>query len=179
MTMELTEIKSWLIAATITSLVIGFITSTLSTKKKYGAVYNGVILSSWGKVFITLLPIFIYSASSLLEGGWDKFLRSPELAVAAFLILLMANNELGGALAINHNREISHKKVKIISMASLLLLTASIITAVLVFKSAVVTTPVVIWQIVLLILSVLAFFSTASVVNLVKEGYWPNQGEQP
>jgi hypothetical protein len=170
--LDFSELKSWLIASTVLSFIIAFVLNIFKTNKVYGSTYSNTILKTWGQIFITLLPIIIYSTVSAVSHGWSKIFQSPEIAIASFLIFLFACNDLCGSLSINHTRKINPVRVNIISMWSLLWLSASLISVVLIFQATTVTTPVIIWQIVLLVVSVVTFFATSAVVNLIRNGYW-------
>ena len=169
--MEFSEFKSWLLVSTVLSFIIAFILNVIKTNKVYGSTYSNTILKTWGHIFMTLLPIIIYSIISAVNHGWSKVFQSPEIAIASFLILLSACNDLCGSLSINHTRKISPVRVNIISMWSLLWLSASLVSVVLIFQATTVTTPAILWQIVLLVVSVVTFFATSAVVNLIRNGY--------
>lgn len=173
--LSLIEIESWFIAATIFSIIAGFITSSIETNKKYGGVYISATMGAWGKILVTLLPFGIYSIISMSSGGWDNIFQSPEVAMGAFLILLLSSNELGCALAVKRNYQMVRYKVSILSMWSLLWLCLALTSVILIYQADAIPTVVIIWQFILLIISIVTYFGTAVVVRLVENGYTPEK----
>jgi hypothetical protein len=165
------EIKSWFIAATIFSIIVGFISSSIETNKKYGSVYISATMGAWGKIVMTLLPFGIYSIISMSSGGWDNIFQSPEIAMGAFLILLLSSNELGCALAVKRNYPMLRYKVSILSMWSLLWLCGALTSVILIYQADEIPTVVIVWQFILLVVSIATYFGTGVVVRLVEDGY--------
>lgn len=167
------EVKSWFIAATVFSAVLAFIMSVLDGRKKFGDRYIGVMMSNWGRIFMTLLPFVIYVIVSFYSSGWEKIFQSPEISMGAFLIFLFSCQELGCALAIERKFPAVRYRVAIVSMWCLLWLCAALVTVVLVFVADTVTTPTIIWQVILLVVAVPTYFGSAGVVKLVEVGHVP------
>ncbi len=167
------ELKGWFIAAIILSVILGFILSALDMRRKFGDEYGAIIMSSWGSIFITLLPFSIYILVSIYSDGWSKVFQSPELAMAAFLIFLFSCQSLGMALSIERRAPSSRFKISILSMWCLLWLCAALSTAILIFIADEIPAVVVVWQFVLLGSSILTYFSSAAVVKLVEVGHVP------
>ncbi|MFM4651382.1 hypothetical protein [Aeromonas bivalvium] len=169
------EFKSWFITATIASIVIGFVTGTFSGYKQYGNRYMGVILGSWGRILVTLLPFLIYIVISIFSSGWSKIFHSPEIAMASFLIFLMSNQELGCALAVQRNYPIERYKVSIISIWSLSWLCAALVSVIFIFQTDQIPLVAVLWQLTLLIVAIFTYFGSAAVVKLVEVGHTPRK----
>ena len=167
------EFKGWFIAATIASVVLGFVTSSLSGYKQYGSRYMAVILGSWGRILVALLPFLIYIGISIASSGWSKILQSPEIAMGSFLIFLMSSQELGCALAVQHHYPVERYKVSIISMWSLLWLCAALASVILIFQADQIPFAAVLWQFALLIVAIVTYFGSAAVVKLVEVGHVP------
>lgn len=167
------EVWGWFVAATIVSILVGFFTSSLDGYKQFGSRYMGVILSSWGRILATLLPFLLYTAISISSSGWSKIFQSPEIAMDAFLILLMSSQELGCALSIRRQYPMERYKISMISMWSLLWLCAALMSVILIFQADQVPVVVIIWQFVLLAVAILTYFGSAAVVKLVEVGHIP------
>ncbi|MCS4505996.1 hypothetical protein NYO91_18100 [Arhodomonas aquaeolei] len=167
------EVKSWFIAATVFSAVLAFIMSVIEGRKKYGDRYMGVMLSNWGKVFITLLPFVIYVGISFYSSGWQKIFQGPEVAMGAFLILLFSCQELGCALAVERKFPAIRYRVAIVSMWCLLWLCLALTTVILVFIADSITTAAVFWQFVLLAVAIPTYFCSAGVIKAVEAGHVP------
>ncbi|WP_413616068.1 hypothetical protein MRB56_05425 [Halomonas cupida] len=167
------EIKSWFVAATIASVLAGFMTSSVSGYKHFGSQYMAVIMNSWSRILTTMLPFLFYTGISVASSGWRKIFQSPEVAMVAFLIFLMSNHDLGCALAIRRQYPVERYKVSIISMWALLWLCAALASVVFIFQTDQLPLVAIIWQFVLLGVAILTYFASATVVRLVEVGHGP------
>lgn len=172
--MSVAEFKAWLIAATVFSVVTGFILSVFNTRKKFGDSYSGICVKAFGRLTLSLLPFLLYSAVSVVSGGWAKVVQSPEIAMGAFLIFLMSAHEMGCSLSVSRNYPVVPSRVAMLSMWTLLWLCTSLTSAILIFQANELPTPVFIWQLILLVVAVLTYFSTCVVVRLIEVGYQPS-----
>lgn len=172
------EIRGWFIGATLLSVVIAFITSSIETNRKYGSVCISATLRAWGKILLTLLPLIIYVAISITSDGWDNIFQSPEVAMGAFLILLLSNNELGSALSVTRNYPVVRYKVSLISMWSLLWLCTALASVIFIYQANEIPTIAVIGQFVLLLIAVVTYFGTGVVITLVENGYSPKSSNK-
>lgn len=172
------EIKGWFGAATILSIVLAFIVSSFETNKKYGGIYVSATLGAWGKVFLTLLPLVIYVATSTSSGSWNNIFQSPEIAMGAFLVLLLSCNELGCALSVKRNYPVARHKISAISMWSLLWLCVSLVSIIFIYQTNEIPTAAVVGQVGLLCVAIVTYFGTGVVVKLVEEGYEPSSSNK-
>lgn len=172
------EIKGWFIGATVLSIIIAFISSSIETNRKYGNVYVSTTMEAWGKIFLTLLPLVIYVVISTQSGGWNNIFQSPEVAMGAFLILLLSCNELGCALSIKRKYPIARYKVSTVSMWALIWLCVALSSVIFIFQANEIPTAAVIGQFVLLFIAIATYFGTGVVVKLVEEGYVPQSSNK-
>lgn len=169
------DLKGWFVAATALSVILGFVRSSMSGRKRFGDGYMNVILDGCKQIAVVLLPMFLYSALAIKTSGWERIFQSPELAMGAFLILLAANHALGCSLAIQRTYPVLRERVSVISVWCLGWLCASLITVIFIFQENEIPTIVVIWQFLLLLAAVVSYFASAMVVRLVEIGYVPKR----
>ncbi|WP_217530564.1 hypothetical protein [Vibrio cholerae] len=167
------DVKGWLIFATIISIVLGFLFSARNGYRKFGDRYSNVILSGFLSIFVTTIPFLLYVVISMATSGWQKIFNSPEIAVAAFLVLLNCCNELCCSLSVKRNFPVDRMKMSLVSMWCLTWLCLSLTSIILIFQSDAVSWFVVTWQFFLLFVSIVTYFCSAAVVKLVEVGHVP------
>jgi len=117
--------------------------------------------------------ISIYLGLSFYQGGWDKILTGVAFSASAFTFFVLAIHEMACGICISHRMNVPKNGVAIISRLIIIGLVISLISTILVFQSTSVHWVVSGFQIVLFLLSMLAYYIAGTTINLVRIGHIP------
>jgi hypothetical protein len=155
--------------ATLISVLIAFFLALKSGSKQYSSKYMDVILNSWGKIILTLLPIILYTVIAIHNGGWDTLINSAEFALAAALVSGLGIQEMCCVVAIKHNRDLNKNRVSFLSILALVVFTTSLTSMVYVYVTSQGGILIFFFQIFLFLTSVFSYFGTGAVISMIEQ----------
>jgi len=164
---------SILICLTVISTIIAFFTSSRATRFRLGAIYEKTILVTLRDLAFTLSSIILYSLISVLSHGWQKIIYGPELAITAFLLMIMVCHSLAQGASLRSSCVIDPNKLSGVSALSLIALCSSLLLTVTSFQAEKIAHWVAWTQVVVLLIAVFLYFAVLSCMSLVRQGYEP------
>lgn len=162
-----------LIILTAISTLVAFVTSSRSTRRRFGAIYEKTIQQTLRDLALCLGSIIIYSAISAVSHGWAKIFYSPEPAITAFLLMVMVCHSLAQGASLRSSNPVDASKLARVSALSLGTLCVSLLLTVTSFQSEKISLLIASLQVFVLVSAAGLFYSVISCMALLKADYVP------
>ena len=169
--------KIVLIGLTVLSAMIAFVTSSRSTRLRFGAIYEKSIQRTLRDLALGLGSIIIYAAISALSHGWAKIFYSPEPAITAFLLMIMVCHSLAQGASLSSSYSIDPSKLAGVSALSLATLCVSLLLTITSFQAEKISLTAAWLQVIVLLVAAGLYYAVISCIALLKQGYVPKVGE--
>ncbi len=154
-------------------VIFTYFYSAKKSAQRFGAEYMEVVKSYQWKCIKGMSLITLYLGLSYYQGGWEKILSGVAFSASAFTFYVLAVHEMACGICISHGMLVPRKGVAFMSRGIIIGLVLSLLSLVLIFQADTVHWVVSGFQVVLFLLSVFAYYSAGTVINLIRIGHVP------